>query len=254
MNWIGHLMSPRPARPGQAPGWAWWITPLGWALGVWLVLLPHPYLLVLALNAAALPVFLGLAARWPGRFTFYDAETDELSWRMVNGLAMIPAVALFFRAMSENMLIDDVTPFLVGGAVGVLLTGLYWLIGRKLEDSERMISLVTCGVWGVAMALLVNVTFDTAPGVVQAGTVTGRHEDRGKNSEPGLSIHLAIDGGRTLRFDVEEARLRATKLGDKACVEVDPGLFGWRSAWLTDCVQPLKTLTPPAPSAPSPPR
>lgn len=225
MTLYDHLYGP--------PVWTRWLNGAGLALSLWLVLWPQPYQPLLA-AVAALPLVCLLAGlRWPGDFGL--GATGEGS---VTGLLLAPVVAVTIRAFVDVKLLDWLSPLLAGAGVGVAVAIAGWWFLKAL--GWELIGCFLFGLmWGWSGAVLLNVELDRTPGALQVAEVVGSGNLR--RSGPYLELRLP-DGQSTHRIGVGYSQYENTQTGDRVCLAVNPGSFGWRSVRVVDCTGPLRSL------------
>lgn len=203
-------------------------------VALWAMLWPRPYEGAVA-AAFALPLAAyAVALRWPGLFGL--ASEDPSGVRLdLSTLLLLPSMAVALRAMLDIHLLDA-KPALITGALAALPV---WLVLLYVDRSARawwMAIFSAFVVWGWAGGALViaNSLLDgAAPRLVQTQIVAKRGEP-----DDETTFDLQETGGSQERFngvDVSSGAWAAAKVGDRRCVFVHPGLFGWRWLQRTDC-------------------
>lgn len=227
-------------------GWVGWLNALGWILGLGLFFAPVPFLPLVAAVWLMPPGFLVLATLRPGLFTSLDDQASPGTRRIgarlttLSGLWFFPCLSIALCAMQATELIDWFWPLLFGSGLAVPVT----LACRRVDARMRgwataqnaLLSLCWC--WGGLV--LANALLDVTPGRIVVAEVTSRTSPR---DDPALTLRLP-DGVSLSDVEVAQALYDRTPTGGRVCVEINPGVFGWREAYLADCQAPLRDLEP----------
>ncbi|WGM40721.1 hypothetical protein [Caulobacter sp. NIBR1757] len=238
------------------PTWVRWLNGLSWVLALWLIFWPVPYLpLVIVVGLAPL-AFLVAATCWPDWIAVEDGEELSFGRRLgrrlnLTGLWSLAGLATGLRAISDVELVDWGWPLLVCLGLAFPMTAICVRAEGRLFSWATICNAMIALFFSWGAAVQANVLLDPSPGKVEAATIIWR-EDLNR-SGPDISLRLA-DGEEIAHLDVSSAVYEGTIVGGTACLDINPGLFGWRTARIVSCTAPLRDLTPPAPSTPSPPR
>ncbi|NBB14382.1 hypothetical protein GVN21_03300 [Caulobacter sp. SLTY] len=244
MTLYDHLYGP--------PRWTRWLDIAGWLVGLWLVTFPVPYLPLLTVTALLPPLAAALVAIWPRIFTLtFQGSTSYASteerWSSLGGFWFTTGIAITARAMMDLEMIDYLWPILAGLAGGVAMTLVFALVERDFRGWWLVICLPSCIGWAWGGLLFTNAWLDRTPGqFIVIEDLRGVDDIR-----PGYTVRSA--DGRPLA-DQRLARTLKRTFGRPLvhrCLDVNTGLFGWRSVMAVNCNAPLQSLAPPAPPAPS---
>lgn len=238
------------------PPWIKWLNVMGWILSLWLFYWPQPYLPLLIAVGILPPAFLVLAAIWPDSFTIENDQDYSFGRRIseqaqsLSGLWFVPCLDIGLRAMMDVRAIDILWPTLIGGALAVPMALACAKVDAKMRGWSMTVNLVICFCWCWGGLALANGLLDRTPGKIVVAEVTAR-----RDLSDGPEVDLRLPTGDILdNTEIRRSAFARTSVGGPMCVEVNPGFFGWREAYVVDCTGPLKDLRPPALSTPSPPR
>ena len=225
---------------------------VGTGAAFWLFAFPLFYPLPAAINAVMPLVALFVMAKWRDNFHLWAGDGMAISPR--HGLGILwapPAFSLAYSVLSDFDVVLSPVFLLAGAGFGAAFTTVGVLLDKALRGWSLPATLATACLWGWASLMVANVELDRTEGRIRTGVIT-------RVDRPflwGDSFRVRFDDdGRSASIRVSETVLTTTRVGYHTCVEDNPGLFGWRTLWLSDCNGPLRELRPPAPSAPSPPR
>jgi hypothetical protein len=202
---------------------------------------------LLWLNAAAPPLTFIPLLLWRGQFTL-GGRAKGLSAPRQNlaGLWTLPSLALAMCAWSPDFeRVYTAMPVIGGLALGILFAAIGALVDPKAR-SEMIVFLLMAGTaWGWGLLTFANVELDRTPGVIRPAVIADK--DSGSRSGPTLVVGLQDSSFTDLRFRVSYSTYDSVKAGDAACVEDNPGAFGWRTLWLVECTAPLREMINPEP-------
>jgi hypothetical protein len=208
---------------------------LGTVIGLWAMIYPHPYTLLMILLGVCPPLGLAIILGSGGRIHLDQKQGDKRP--MVAFLMILPAVAIGFRGIADVSLLDWPTA-LAFSAVGGALFGL----AAVAVDSEQrrwsafLLTTAIIGVpWCYGVAVDLDVRFDPGAPQVYRTTVIDKHQSTGKGAR--LYLKIAPWGPVTDRVDevVDRALYDSAGAGDTVCVSLHEGAFGWRWYWLDRC-------------------
>jgi hypothetical protein len=155
---------------------------------------------------------------------------------------MMPSLALAVRAITDVELIDIWLPLAATAVVGALPAYVAWRLTADRNIWQAAFCATVALIWVWAVLNLANVYLDRSPGVIAAYQVTGRH--KASRSSPSFQLRSLSRPEETISsFDVPYRVFERTMLGDAVCLETNPGLFGWRTRYLVDCIGPARDLS-----------
>jgi hypothetical protein len=208
---------------------------LGTVIGLWALIYPHPYTLLMILLGVCPPLGLAIILGSGGRIHLDQKQGDKRP--MVAFLMILPAVAIGFRGIADVSLLDWPTA-LAFSAVGGALFGL----AAVAVDSEQrrwsafLLTTAIIGVpWCYGVAVDLDVRLDPGAPQVYRTTVIDKHQSTGKGAR--LYLKIARWGPVTGSVDevVDRALYDSAGAGDTVCVSLHEGAFGWRWYWLDRC-------------------
>ncbi len=201
------------------------------ALLLWAFLYPHPYELVVEINAAAIAassaLFFVKRKRWRLESSKNDPRPD------VRGL-YAPAGALCFRTLIDIRILDW------GGALLVASVGALAIVGLCMAYGAPQRSLVGVGLLAVAAIYgplgEANTLLDKSRAQVFQARVTEKHtsEYRGHTS---WNVTLAAWGPQRTEAEEEVSHkdYDALAVGQNACVHLYPGALRFRWYYVAPC-------------------
>jgi hypothetical protein len=230
------------------PRWTRWLAIAGWLFGLWLVTFPVPYLPLLTATVLLPPTAATLVAIWPRIFTLTlqgsaSYVATEERWSSLGGFWFSAGLAITARALLDLEMIDHLWPILAGLAGGAVMTLVFALVERDFRGWWLVFCLPCCIGWAWGGLLFANAWLDRTPGQLVV------IEDVSSPSDRRPYYTMLSANGRPLG-DPRLARTLGRRFGlplVHRCVDVNPGLFGWRSVAPVSCSAPLLSLTPPAP-------
>lgn len=238
MTLYDHLYGP--------PRWTRWLNRLGWLLGLWLFVFPVPYMpLVIAVGVMP-PLFLLMLALWPDTFTADGEDSPTVGGigelKSLTGLWFLPCLAIGGRAVRDLALMDLLWPALFGLGVAMAMTLLCARLDRRMRGWRMAFNLPLCLAWGWGGLALLNVLADPTAGRVMLAEVVER-----RDYSSSAVVKLRLPSGELVGgVDIARRGRNSPGAGGRMCLEIDPGLFGWRSRYVVDC--PLIDLgRPPSP-------
>lgn len=203
---------------------------------------------LLWLNLAAPPLAFIPLLLWPGQFTL-GGRAKGLSAPRQNlaGLWTLPSLALAMCAWSPDFeRVYTAMPVIGGLGLGIVFTAIGALVDPRARREMIVFLLMAGTAWGWGLLTFANVEFDRTPGVIRPAVIADK--DPGRRSGPTLVVGLQDSRLTGLRFRVSYAAYESVKAGDAACVEDNPGAFGWRTLWLVECTAPLREVITPEPA------
>lgn len=238
------------------PSWVRWLNGAGWVLALWLIFWPVPYLPLVFVVGLCPLAFLFAAARWPDWIAVEDGEELSFGRRLgsrlsLTGLWTLPGMVTAMRVLLDVELVDWGWPLLACLGLAIPMTFICVRAEGRLVSWATVCNAMIALFFSWGAVVQANVLLDPLPGSVEAAKIIWR-EDLNR-SGPDISLRLP-DGEEIVHLDVSSAVYEGTIVGGTACLDINPGLFGWRTAQVVSCTAPLRDLRPPAPSAPAPPR
>ena len=212
-------------RPGPiARRAAWLFNFAGGIAGVWGIVYPMPYvpclIVLMAFPVAAFVVMAVTRQRW------------QIG---LDGMVVLPAMALGMRALFDDYLVDATIAIGVVLALAVVITALVVAIERQLRFRRIVYILVLSVAWSWGSLVWLNDALDTSepkliPVQVRQVTVLTR---RTTALDLYVSAWGPYDDGHPV--EVTSALLRKTHVGDTVCIHIRPGRFGWAHYLAEDC-------------------
>jgi hypothetical protein len=205
------------------------------ALVIWSVAYPHPYRLVIGLLALA--PLLALAIAWLSRGLVQIDQKARSGAPTVVTLLLLPPLALAMRASVDIALLDWTGLLVVASIGGVLFALTTLVVDAQQRRWPAFLLMVPFGAaWTYGLAAQLDVALDRSPAAVYPTHVIGKHVSAGKNQLRYLDLAPWGPGKWSGDESVDRQRYDATEIGDRVCVGVRAGAFGWRWYWLDDCV------------------
>lgn len=211
MTWI--------ARAGNAAGglvmiWVWfWPHPYDWAVGVAALLPP-----------AALALYL-----WSG--AFFSLEDDRTNARpSLNGMYLMPAVALVTRAMLDYEFVDpSLVALTVLGCGLALALPVAWLVRDVRRSHWAVVACVflTC-LYSYGVLVQGNAIFDRSPASSYPVTVRHKHMSGGRKTTYYLDVTAWGPGKTSGDVTVGHSFYDRVSDGEHLCMFVQQGAFGLR--------------------------
>jgi hypothetical protein len=205
------------------------------ALLFWAMLYPHPYAVVLWLNAL-LPVVVLAVAMWGGpACTLNPGRNDVRVGLLVPWV--LPGGALAMRAILDNDFLDWQEAVRVALLATMGFMFIAWLLVRSLraEGAAILTLALLMTAYGYGASALVNRQLDRGEPEVFTTQVMGKHVSSGKATT--YYLELAPWGPRSEAEDVDSGRsvYERVRKGDTVCVYLWPGALGMRQFAVAAC-------------------
>jgi hypothetical protein len=209
---------------------------LGFVVAIWRDT-PHPAWQgeLAAILTLTIPLaVLSLVLYSPASFTTSRARGG------VNGLIVLPFAALLFQNLFHAQ-IDPYWPALPAGLAILVVLPLAWSIrsapGVTSPGALLTVLAVCAGLYGYGATAVIDIQFDTSPGVVTPVQVLGKFENHGRRSHS-YNLTLPAWGPRAgpNSIEVSGAVYRALNVGDNVCITLHPGAVGL--PWFTSATCP----------------
>lgn len=208
---------------------------IGLALFVWLLVFPKPYVLAIAV-ALILPwIAVALVLRFP-KTLLIDFKGRTLRGSL-DGIFLIPSVALAVRAFRDLSFLDSWTVFLAAIATAACIIIVLTRILPRLPsswDEWTVLALVALAYAFGALAQIDTLPDDTRP-VIYRTTVRGMHVSGGRSSISYLDLAPWGQQERSGDVGVPYEFYWKVRPGAQVCVFVRPGFIGLRWYWVDFC-------------------
>lgn len=212
-----------------------WLNYAAWALLAWGWFWPAPYRVVIIALALAPLVALGVTFYYRPLVGLDDRRGSKRPSLIL--LFLFPAVTLALRALLDVQPIDWSGAIVLGAAGGVAMAAA--MVSADPELSRRWFTLMALGVFAWAYAFgaltIANAMLDDTPARPIETTVREKLADTSKVTTYKLTVgpwgDERADNDVTVSRDVYEA----ASTGDKICVYVNDGRFGWRWYFVQTC-------------------
>lgn len=205
---------------------------VGMGVSAWLWFWPTPYLL--AVVACAIAPVAALAWTWRWRGLVGVEGPEKRIGGDVTYLFIGPPLVVALRAMTDYHLLDVGPSLLAAAMVALLLAGLILFVEpatRNLLFGSFFFVVALAYVWG--LLVIANGALERSPPMVVRGVVTAA--DGPADDDPTLTISAPLLDRPVEYIDVTATRFTASPVGSAVCLDVRPGLLGWRHARVVDC-------------------
>lgn len=193
---------------------------------LWAIFKPVPYLLVLGLVAAFLP--LSFWALWRFGSLFEVEDRQQSPFQSLQGPMLMPSIVLALRAMLDTHPVDW-TVVIAPSVVFALGVG---LLLHRLQSKARwhtLLGLVVLSVGYPAGGILIlNERFDTSDGEKHQVVVLEKRISKGKTTDRYVTISSGGPWMEGHELKVHRRAYEEAEKGSDMCLQIYPGSVGVR--------------------------